>query len=132
MDPIGEIISAVTDVLREKGEGQTLTVLPEGEFINYLARLRNPLPHACFYIGAMETATDAEMVADLQARSPYWIVIISRDLIGWGIERYGEKPGSGEEILHWVEQNYKQVVSIGGDPLDYRERGAIVLRRYSR
>jgi hypothetical protein len=59
-------------------------------------------------------------------------VIISRDLIGYGIERYGEKSGSGEEILRWVEQNYKQVGSIGGDPLDYRERGAIILRKYSR
>jgi hypothetical protein len=131
MDSIGEVVKAVTDVFREKAGGETLTVLPEGESINYFARLRNPVPHACFYKGAMETKTESELVTDLQRQSPYWIVIISRDLIGWGIERYGEKPGSGEEILRWVEQNYKQVASIGGDPLDYRERGAIILRKYS-
>jgi len=132
MRSTGEIVNAVTDVLREKAGGETLTVLPEGESINYFARLRNPVPHACFYKGAMETQTEAELVTDLQKQSPYWIVIVSRDLIGWGIERYGEKSGSGEEILRWVEQNYKQVGSIGGDPLDYRERGAIILRKYSR
>jgi hypothetical protein len=132
MRSTGEIVNAVTDVLREKASGETLTVLPEGESINYFARLRNPVPHACFYKGAMETQTEAELVTDLQKQSPYWIVIVSRDLIGWGIERYGEKSGSGEEILRWVEQNYKQVGSIGGDPLDYRERGAIILRKYSR
>jgi hypothetical protein len=132
MDPIGEIVDAVTDVLREKGQGETLTVLPEGESINYFARLRNPVPHACFYKGAMETQTEAELVTDLQKQAPYWVVIISRDLIGWGIERYGDKPGDGQEILQWVGHNYKQVVSMGGDPLDYRERGAILLRKYSR
>jgi hypothetical protein len=132
MDPIGEIVDAVTDVLREKGQGETLTVLPEGESINYFARLRNPVPHACFYKGAMETQTEAELVTDLQKQAPYWVVIISRDLIGWGIERYGDKPGGGQEILQWVGHNYKQVVSMGGDPLDYRERGAILLRKYSR
>ena len=131
MDPIGDVCNAVIDALRKKGGGETLTVLPEGESINYFARLRNPVPHACFYKGAMETQTEAELVTDLQKESPYWIVIVSRDLIGWGIERYGEKSGSGAEVLRWVEQNYKQVGSIGGDPLDYRQRGAIILRKYS-
>jgi hypothetical protein len=132
MDTIGEIVNDVIDVLRAKAGDETLTVLPEGESINYFARLRNPVPHACFYKGAMEASTESEVVADLQKQSPYWIVLISRDLIGWGIERYGEKSGSGEEILKWVEQNYKQVGSIGGDPLDYRQRGAIIYRSYSR
>lgn len=131
IDSIGEIVNALTNVLREKAGGKTLTVLPEGESINYFARLRNPVPHACFYKGAMETRTESELIGDFQKQPPYWIVIISRDLIGWGIERYGEKPGSGAEILEWVQQNYKQVASLGGDPLDYRERGAIIFRKYS-
>lgn len=131
-DPLGQIINALTDVLRQKGNGETLLVLPEGEFINYLAYLPNPLPHASFYAGATSNGREAEIVKELSRNPPYWVVIISRDLIGYGIERYGEKPGSGEEILRCVEQNYKQVASIGGDPLDYRERGAILLRRYSR
>ena len=132
VDPIGEIINSITDALREKGQDKTLTVLPEGECINYLARLRNPLPHAFFYAGATSGGRETQVVNEMSRSSPYWIVIISRDLIGYGIERYGEKPGSGAEILEWVEQNYKQVASIGGDPLDYDQRGAIILRKYSR
>lgn len=132
MDSIGEVVGAVTQALREKGENKSLTVLPEGEFINYLARLPNPLPHAFFYAGAISNGREAQLVNELEGKPPYWIVIISRDLFGYGIERYGEKTGSGQEILHWVGQNYKQVASIGGDPLDYRERGAIILRKYAR
>jgi len=131
IDPLGEIIDSVTAVLREKGEGQTLVVLPEGEFINYLARLPNSLPHAFFYDGAISNGRESQIVNELTHNPPYWIVIISRDLGGFGIERYGEEPGSGAEILDWVEQNYKQVAWLGGDPLDYRERGAILLKKYS-
>jgi hypothetical protein len=46
------------------------------------------------------------------------------------IERYGEKSGAGQEVLHWVEQNYEKAARTGGDPLDYREHGAIILRKY--
>jgi hypothetical protein len=131
MDPTGALVNAVVNVLQEKASGGTVTLLPEGESINYFARLRNPVPHACFYQGAMETETETELVSDLQKQSPDWIVIISRDLIAWGIERYGEKSGAGQEVLHWVEQNYDKVAWTGGDPLDYREHGAIILRKQS-
>ena len=131
IDPLGEIINSIVDVLGEKGQGQTLTVLPEGECINYLARLRNPLPHAFFYAGATSGGRETQVVNGMSHTPPYWIVIISRDLGGYGIERYGEKLGAGAEILDWVQQNYKQVASLGGDPLDYRERGAIIFRKYS-
>src|SRR5205085_3854094 len=100
VEPIGEIINVVTDVLREKGEGQTLTVLPEGEFINYLARLPNPVPHAFFYAGATGNGREAQIVKELDRNPPYWILIITRDLFGYGIERYGEKPGSGRSEEH--------------------------------
>jgi hypothetical protein len=129
MDATGELVDAVINVLREKAAGQTVTVLPEGESINYFARLRNPVPHACFYKGAMETETEAELVTDLEKSPPEWIVIVSRDLIAWGIERYGETPGAGKELLRWVEQNYDKVAWTEGDPLDYRGHGAIILRK---
>jgi len=132
IDPLGEIINSIVDVLHEKGQGQTLTVFPEGESINYLARLRNPVPHAFFYAGATSGGRETEVVNDMSRTPPYWIVIISRDLTGYAIQRYGEKPGNGAEILDWIHQNYKQVASVGGDPLDYRERGAILFRKYSK
>jgi hypothetical protein len=129
MDPTGSLVDGVINLLQEKAVGGTVTVLPEGESINYFARLRNPVAHACFYKGAMETNTEAELVEDLQASPPDWIVIISRDLGTWGIDRYGEQSGAGKEVLAWVEQNYEKAAWTGGDPLDYREHGAIVLRK---
>jgi hypothetical protein len=132
MDGMGDLVDAVINVLRDKARGETVTTLPEGESINFFARVRNPVPHACFYQGAMETATEAELVTDLEKQPPEWIVIISRDLIAWGIERYGEKSGAGQDVLRWVEQNYDKAAWTGGDPLDYREHGAIILRKHTR
>jgi hypothetical protein len=131
MDSTGALVNGLLNVLQEKAQGGTVTVLPEGESINYFARLRNPVPHAVFYKGAMETQTESELVTDFEKQPPDWIVIISRDLIAWGIERYGERSGAGQEILNWVGQNYDKAAWTGGDPLNYREHGAVILRRRS-
>jgi hypothetical protein len=41
--PTGEIVRVVTEHLRHQPAGQTLLVLPEGEMLNYLARMPSPL-----------------------------------------------------------------------------------------
>lgn len=43
--PQGRVAAHVVDELRKLGGDQTLLVLPEGLMLNYLARLRSPLPH---------------------------------------------------------------------------------------
>jgi hypothetical protein len=131
VDAFGQIMNEVVEALQKTGDGQTLLVLPEGEFINYLVRLPNPLPYSTFYAVTTEGSREEGIVAELAKHPPYWIVIITRDLWGHGIDRYGEKPGSGQLILRWVDENYKHVAAIGGDPLDYKQRGAVLLRNYS-
>ncbi|MFZ1074704.1 MAG: hypothetical protein WAO21_14860 [Verrucomicrobiia bacterium] len=121
IEPGGEIVSLLTEWLRKTPRNQTLLVLPEGEMINYLARLPGPV--------APGDGTEETMLNQLQRHPPDWVVIISRDLRENGVQRYGEKPGSGQLIMHWVNENYTTAVSAGGDPLDYRQRGGIVLKR---
>jgi hypothetical protein len=130
IDPTGEMVNAASAALRKDPDRRPLLVLPEGEMINYLARLPNPIPQCFFYAGATANSREQQIVKELETHPPYWVVIISRDLREYGISRYGEKAGSGEEILRWVEENYKKGASIGGDPLDYRQYGAWILRKY--
>lgn len=129
VDPTGEMVRELSDLLSNR-EGSSLLVLPEGEMINYLARLPNPLRQFFFYAGVTSDGRASAIVDELRSRPPYWVVIISRDLGEYRIERYGEKPESGKEILDWIDQNYKHVARFGGDPLDYREHGALLLRKY--
>ena len=129
LDPTGEMVDKISAELRKRSEGATLLVLPEGEMINYLARLRNPIPQFFFYDGVTANGREQQIVNELQAQPPFWVVIISRDLGEYGVERYGDNPGNGQEIVRWVEANYKKVGSLGGDPFDYRQHGALLLRR---
>jgi hypothetical protein len=125
----GALVNFASDQLRTVSRNQTLLVLPEGEMINYLARLPSPVAPFFFFSAATRGDREQAVVADLLMHPPDWIVIVSRDLREYGISRYGESPGKGQEILEWVALNYRPVASIGGDPLDFHKRGAVLLNR---
>ena len=124
----GDLVNSVSEALARLPPGQTLVVLPEGTMINYLARRPSPVAPVYFFGPTTEGGREARLVGDLQRHPPGWIVILSRDLREFGIERYGERPGAGLDILEWVAANYASVGVWGGDPLDVEERGAVLLR----
>jgi hypothetical protein len=129
IEPTGEMVRKVTEWLAQLPGKQTLVVLPEGEMINYLVRMPNPVPPFIFYSAATIGSRGERVVRDLERHPPDWVVIISRDLREYEIQRYGEAPGKGEEIMGWAMANYEPAVSFGGDPLDNQTHGAIILRR---
>jgi hypothetical protein len=128
-EPMGAIVRAVVKSLSQQHGDQTLLVLPEGLMINYLTRLRSPLTPVFFFSVFTEDGREALLVDELQRRPPDFVVVISRDLREFGINRYGEAPGRGQLLLAWVMANYRIMETVGGDPLDVRQRGAIILQR---
>jgi hypothetical protein len=129
IDPTGEIVNDVIKTLQKARPGETLLVLPEGLMINYQARLPSPISPYTYFPGPTGDSHEDETVADLEQHPPDWVVIISRDLREYGVDRYGERPGAGQQMMGWVEANYETAQTIGGDPLDVRQRGAVILRR---
>jgi hypothetical protein len=129
IDATGEIVNAVSEKLAELPRGRTLVVLPEGEMINYLARMPSPVAPFFFFSAATRGDLEPAIVSELQKHPPDWVVIISRDLRDYGIERYGRHPGEGRQILDWASPNYGIVYAIGGDPFEPEQRGALVLSR---
>jgi Dolichyl-phosphate-mannose-protein mannosyltransferase len=128
-EPIGAIVRTVVKSLSQQRGDQTLLVLPEGMMLNYLARLRSPLTPVFFFSVFTEDGREALLVDELQRQPPDFVVVISRDLREFGINRYGEAPGRGQLLLRWVMANYRIMETIGGDPLDVQQRGAIILQR---
>lgn len=123
MEPTGEIVNAVVATLNKQTRREGLLVLPEGIMINYLARLPSTVPYYFFH------STSPQLVSELEAKPPARVVVISRDLREYGVERYGDTPGGGQEVLTWLGQHYRQVARVGGNPLDNRQRGAILFER---
>lgn len=129
VDPTGELVNLVSARLRRTDPSDTVLVLPEGEMINYLARRPSPLAPFFYFSAVTSGGAEDAIVDQLQRRPPDWVVIISRDLREYGIQRYGESPGHGQEIMRWVDAHYLFQGAAGGDPLDVHQRGAVLLRR---
>lgn len=131
VDVTGETLSRVVDLLRHAPASSTLLALPEGGMINYLARMKNPLPQFQYYSFTTENGLESNVVHALEQTPPDWVAIINRDLRDFGIQNYGID-GNGREIILWINRNYEMVLHVGGNPLNPNEGGAYVLRRKSR
>jgi hypothetical protein len=124
----GRLVFHVSKFLQQQS-APTVLVLPEGLMINYLARKPSPVPPLFFYFHATAHGREALLVQQLEERPPEWVVLLSRDLRGAGIERYGAKSGSGKELLAWVAGHYNQFATAADDPFDPDQQGLIVYRR---
>jgi hypothetical protein len=129
INPTGDMVRLVSDSLAGRPRGETLVVLPEGEIINYLARMPSPVAPYSFYGATTADGREEALVRDLDRHAPDWIVIISRDLGDYGIHSYGEAPGSGRDILEWVAGHYGHASYFGGNPFDPRQCGAMIMAR---
>ncbi len=129
LQPGNTLVKMLATELRKQPDGDTLLVLPEGIMINYLARKPSTVAPFAFFYATTFGDGEARIVQSLLARPPDWVAVISRDLREYGIERYGEAPGSGKLLLDWVGANYSISARFGGDPLDPGQYGALLLHR---
>ena len=126
----GQLLNDVLAALRPAAPDSTLLALPEGSMVNYLARLRSPLPQFQFYSFTTEDGKEAGIVEQLRLHPPDRIVIISRFGLGdFNLARYGDRDGNGRQILLWIGANYRVTHHFGGDPLATDQRGAVILER---
>jgi hypothetical protein len=127
-DFTGEMVRFASGELLKTPPETTLLVLPEGVMINYLARRVSPVRQYTFYGAETADGGEEQILGKLRERPPDYVVVISRDLRPFGIQRYGDGPGKGGLLLPWVAENYDVVSSIGGDPIDVRQRGGVLLK----
>lgn len=131
LDGHGDTVRQLVEALGAFSKETPLLVLPEGLMVNYLARMRSPLPYFQYYSFTTEKGSEAAIVEKLQQAPPELVALLSRDLTEFGIARYGQKSGEGLELLTWVQSNYEVIRKIYDDPLDSTRCGAILLRHRS-
>jgi hypothetical protein len=122
-EPIASLVAQADQTLAAKPECRTLLVLPEGVMLNYLLRKPSTIPEFMFVPALIQGALRARLLKGLQAQPPDCVVLISRNMREFGVSRFGDSPEHGSEILSWLEENYKSFEHIGGDPLDFNQRG---------
>lgn len=85
------------------GRDETLLVFPEGVFVSYLARRRNPTPYYLFDRTTLVLWGEADAVRALAADPPDWVALVDRGL--GGLSAHG--------VFDWIRGAYRPVWQFG-------------------
>jgi hypothetical protein len=128
--------AAVRDALARIQElspsGSTMTVLPEGVMLNYLARRRSPVRVVNLMPPELLTFGEPEVLQSLQAAPPELMLFVHRDVTEYGYPLFGTDEKYGRAIALWVRAHYDTVQVVGGGrPGDEAGAGIEILKRRS-
>jgi hypothetical protein len=128
VDPRGAAINAMAAAIGESLDAKdSLTVLPEGPFLNFLLAQRSPvaLPVVVSPVELRLFGIE-RMEESLKSAPPTRIVVVSRSVLEHGLPRFGSRPEYGLEIAEWINDNYEKVLQIGADPVSSNGFGAVL------
>jgi hypothetical protein len=111
IDATGALVNFAATNLQSVPEKSIVLVLPEGKMVNYLARRRSVEP------GWLHGDTEQQLIDQVKAHPPDYIVIMTRNLKEFGIDRFGAPGNFGFETVKWSAANYSVWRMLGGDPL---------------
>src|SRR5439155_4014253 len=103
----------------------TLTAIPEGVMLNYLARRVVGGPHIDFTAPAMTMFGEDRMLAALAAAPPDYIALVHHNPREYGF--FGRS--YGREVYLWVRDHYRPISLIGAPPLLDDRFGIALLQR---
>lgn len=128
-DPFGLMIEKARIELRNTPDAKSLLVIPEGPMLNYLSRKPSTIREFMLLPFALKGDGSRKIIEQLRANPPQTVALITRNLREFGVERYGESPDNGSELMSWVDWNYKSYFQIGADPFDQDRRGCMLLKQ---
>ncbi len=121
VEPTASLMEEARATLAARPECQTLLVLPAGVMLNYILRRPSTIPQFMFVPSVIQGAMGARLLEALKSRPPDCVALISHDMRGHGVSRFGDIPEHGSEVLSWLDGNYQPFRQIGGDPLDIKQ-----------
>ena len=110
------VLAEVAAALRERKPGQTLSVLPEGVMINYLARRVNPTGHLNFMPPELLIFGEDRILEAFRGNPPDLIALTHKDTREYGVGFFGN--GYGRDLYGWVDANYEPIALFGDPPLE--------------
>ena len=81
-----------------------LVVFPEGEILNELSGLPNPIRHKLYIPGYLTEANEARVLEELERAPPAAVVIVYRPTSEYGPGLFGVD--YGRNLMAWVESHY--------------------------
>lgn len=129
-DPRGPLTARAIEWIHSNlNEKETVVVLPEGVMINYLTRRVNPTPYINITVPEMLIFGEDTMLDAFRKHSPDYFVIVHKDTSEYGVGYFGQDPGYGKRIMHWINEYYSPVCLFGEEPLRGNQFGIKILKR---
>jgi hypothetical protein len=97
--------AVLAEALPLLASSRSLVVMPEGLTLNYFARVRNPLSFHTFTPAEIDTpAAERAVMAELRARRPERVALVTRDVGEFGSRGFGVDYGL--EIMAALREQY--------------------------
>jgi len=127
----GDIVNKILQYLQENAQpNDTIAVMPDGEIIQYLARLTNPSPYSNFIPATLILFGEEKVLQSLRKEPPTWIVLAHRETSEYGAASFGKD--YAKTIWRWIEKEYKPVYRYGEPPFNPENKfGIVVAKRRS-
>lgn len=127
-DQRGILVNEAVHLIQQAGSpGDTLTVLPEGVMVNFLARRTSPSPYLAYTPEMIAGFGEEAMLAPLRRAPPDLVLLVSRDSSEYGARTFGKDYALA--TLRWITEHYVPVARMGGSPLNPDEYGMTLMRR---
>ncbi len=105
--------------------GDTLTVMPEGVMLNFLARRPTATPHFSFNPFELHVYGEDKILRDFQASPPAAVVLVHHDTSEHGARFLGRD--YGRHLMAWIRSHYQVAQQLGDPPLEPGTRFGIAV-----
>ena len=109
LHPTGTVAAAALERLEALPPGGSLAVLPEGAMLNVLTRRPNPTP----YPPELQAYGADRVLAAYRASPPDYVLVIERDALVYGFERF-DHPDWGGPLMDWLREGYELLEEVPG------------------
>lgn len=105
----------------------TLAVLPEGAMLNYLLRIRCPVPYTVLMPPEVMTFGEETILGAFRRTPPDFVLLLHKDTALFGHRYFGTDYGI--RLMSWLRTEYQPVWALGPPPLQGEAGGLQLLRR---
>jgi hypothetical protein len=106
----------------------TLAAIPQGAMLNFLSRRVNPTPCLDWNPTMLAVCGLTNMASALEQHPPGYIALVEWQTFEFGTGYFGTG-GFGEEVMAWIQKNYRPVALFGSEPLRNGLFGIKLLKR---
>lgn len=128
-DARGGYLAAALDRIEAERlpDGATMSVLPEGVMLAYLARIPSRSPYVTFLPADMIMFGEQALTRSLLDHPPDLAVIVHRDVAEFDARGFGID--FAQDVRRWLDEGYRTLATFGDPPFGGSDRFGVELRR---